>query len=268
MSHSLITVTVQEMYGYPLLNEAELDAALSQSLNPRSPELLLEKMAALDLPQAPHILDAGCRDGRYSVRLAEQLNAHVHGADLVMANLGRRKKPAPAAVSYSQADLQQLPLKTAVFDAIFCRDVLGHIPDLTATFREFARLLKPNGHLLIYSTFATPLLHPDEAAQVLPALATANEGMSAQLVEETAVLAGFTLREKDIVGSEWREYWEENGERRTSQQLLLISRMRRNREALIAQIGETDYAIELANALWGVYQMLGKLEPTIYLFQK
>ena len=32
-------------------------------------------------------------------------------------------------------------------------------------------------------------------------------------------------------------------------------------------MGDDDYAIELANCLWGVYQMIGKLSPAIYVLR-
>ena len=43
--------------------------------------------------------------------------------------------------------------------------------------------------------------------------------------------------------------------------------MRRNREQLIADYGEQDWASEMANCHWGVYQMLGKLSPVVYTLE-
>ena len=72
----------------------------------------------------------------------------------------------------------------------------------------------------------------------------------------------------DVIGSEWREAWEEDGSRRTSGQLLHAARLLRAADDLRADLGETSYRIELANALWGVCQMIGKLEPRIYVLRK
>ena len=92
--------------------------------------------------------------------------------------------------------------------------------------------------------------------------------MSFDTVERAFTANGLLLFEKDVIGSEWREWWEENGINTTSKQLLQIARMRRDRERLIGEIGEAIYEVELANCYWGVYQMLGKLEPTSYILMK
>ena len=84
----------------------------------------------------------------------------------------------------------------------------------------------------------------------------------------TAQSVGLAITEKDVVASEWREFWEENGCRKTANQLLRIARMRRNREALISFLDETHYNVEIADCLWGVYQMIGKLCPTAYVLKK
>ncbi len=42
----------------------------------------------------------------------------------------------------------RLPFPDASFDAIFCRQVLHHIPDLFVAMRDFFRLLKPGGVVL------------------------------------------------------------------------------------------------------------------------
>lgn len=55
---------------------------------------------------------------------------------------------------------------------------------------------------------------------------------------------------------------------KTSEQLLRIARIHRNRAELLRRIGEKDYNVEMADCLWGVYQMLGKLCPTVYVVEK
>jgi hypothetical protein len=36
----------------------------------------------------------------------------------------------------------------------------------------------------------------------------------------------------------------------------------------VEQAGAANHQIELANDLWGVYQMLGKLCPTLYVLER
>ena len=41
--------------------------------------------------------------------------------------------------------LSALPAEAAAFDAVFCRQVLHHVPDVAATMRALSRLLRPGG---------------------------------------------------------------------------------------------------------------------------
>jgi SAM-dependent methyltransferase len=52
--------------------------------------------------------------------------------------------------------------------AIWCRDVLEHVPDLAAVFGEFRRVLRPDGHAVIYQMTATDWLEPAEAERLWP----------------------------------------------------------------------------------------------------
>ena len=83
--------------------------------------------------------------------------------------------------------------------------------------------------MLVYQTFATSLLEPNEAVHLYPALAVAPTSMTFALVEQAWQAANLQLLERDEIGSEWREWWEENGVNTTSKQLLQMARMRRDR---------------------------------------
>ncbi|MCX5772155.1 MAG: class I SAM-dependent methyltransferase, partial [Candidatus Hydrogenedentes bacterium] len=46
------------------------------------------------------------------------------------------------------ADMSRLPLRPAAFDAVFANAAIHHTPDLDATLREAARVLKPGGRIM------------------------------------------------------------------------------------------------------------------------
>lgn len=53
------------------------------------------------------------------------------------------------------SDITAIPLTDASVDAIMCTEVFEHIPDPIAAVKEFNRLLKPGGYLLITAPFAS-----------------------------------------------------------------------------------------------------------------
>lgn len=61
----------------------------------------------------------------------------------------------------AQANLAQLPYESGKFDRVFCISVLEHLDTGTMlrAFREFARVLKPDGQLI--ATFDVPEMRPD-----------------------------------------------------------------------------------------------------------
>jgi SAM-dependent methyltransferase len=53
------------------------------------------------------------------------------------------------------SDITQIPASDASFDAILCSEVLEHVPEPTHALSEFARLLKPNGTLILTAPFSS-----------------------------------------------------------------------------------------------------------------
>lgn len=92
-------------------------------------------------------LDAACGTGRYSTFLAER-GHRVIGVDQseAMLEVARRKL---AAADFRHGDLTQLPLHDNSVDAVVCALALVHVGDLRPALREFARVLRPAGRLVI-----------------------------------------------------------------------------------------------------------------------
>ncbi len=53
-----------------------------------------------------------------------------------------------------------------------------------------------------------------------------------------------------------------------SHELLQLSRLRRRRERIVETAGEEIYGHIESNLHWGVYQLLGKLLPIVWLLRK
>jgi SAM-dependent methyltransferase len=266
-------LSVEEMYGEWPVSPERVEAALNRSLHPRGSSSLFDNIASLGLAPGAKALDIGARDARYSLTLAERFEFDVLAVDPVGRHLEEARSliaasPESARIVLKQGVIEQIPADSESFDLVFCRDVLSHVDDLEAALDECFRVLAPAGRMVVYQTFATSLMEPGEAARLYPDLAVVPASMDPARLEAGAVGAGFTIEDIDVISSEWREAWEEDGTLRTSRALLHAARLLRGRERLESEIGEVAYRVELANALWGVYQMIGKLEPRVYTLGK
>ena len=95
------------------------------------------------------VLDAGCADGQHSAWLADR-GARVVALDAseAMVRLARERLGERARVL--QADLTRpLPLPDASADVILSSLTLHYLEDWNAPLREFSRVLRPGGRLIV-----------------------------------------------------------------------------------------------------------------------
>lgn len=107
------------------------------------------------------VLDFGCGGGGLThalgLRFAEVVGIDIHPAKLQYAQRESRER-AVRNVRFVAYRGSALPFHAGAFDALFCVDVVEHLPVLDRFFAEFYRVLAPGGLLLI--TFGPPWLHP------------------------------------------------------------------------------------------------------------
>ncbi len=101
-----------------------------------------------------HVLDAGCGVGGTSCWLAQQRGATVVGITLVPDQVKRARAIAErrgvgAQATFEVADYSCIPYPDASFDVVWAQESLCHSPDKQATYREFYRVLRPGGRLVI-----------------------------------------------------------------------------------------------------------------------
>lgn len=105
------------------------------------------------LKPGERVLDAGCGEGRASLRLAEKYGADVTGIDMVPQALGvarKRARNTTAKVEYLEGDYNRLPFDDGTFDMVFTLETFTHTSDPHATLRELWRVLKPGGRIVIF----------------------------------------------------------------------------------------------------------------------
>lgn len=261
-------ITVEEMYGDWEYEPAV--AALERSLNPRPALSIFDTVESLGIGADDRVLDIGGRDGFHALLMAERFGCRVMSVDPAPANIADGLKRVAEheygdRVEIVQGAIEEIPADNDSFDLVFSRDMMGHVADRAAGLAECARVLKLGGAMVVHGVFATELLEPREAELVCAATATVPENMDAALFEEQAIGAGFAIESLDLIGSEW---YEASQEARTAPNYAMqISRLRRARDELLAELGEMAYRSMYGNALWGVYILIGKLETRLYVLR-
>jgi len=150
-----------------------------------------------------HVLDAGCGIGGSSIWLAENRDANVVGISPVQSQLVRARKSVLRRrvgdqVHLVRGDYANTSFPDQTFDVVWAMESLCHAPSKARVYKEFFRILKPGGRLVIaeYMRKARPLDVENEqlvrdwlASWAIPDIDTADHH------EQVASAAGF----RDIV---------------------------------------------------------------------
>jgi SAM-dependent methyltransferase len=118
------------------------------------------KAALAELPKGAKILDAGAGELQYK-KFCEHLEyvsqdfcqyeGSGDGRGLQMGGWDTSKIDIVC-------DITNIPEKDSSFDAILCTEVFEHIPEPLVALKEFSRLLKPGGKLILTAPFGS-LVH-------------------------------------------------------------------------------------------------------------
>jgi SAM-dependent methyltransferase len=110
------------------------------------PEVLQNLVEAGGLGPASNVLDVGCGTGNYTAALEETIHCSCWGLDPSEQMLTKARERAPSA--YFQAGrAEQLDFSAESFDLVFSVDVIHHVNDRPAFFREAYRVLKKGGQV-------------------------------------------------------------------------------------------------------------------------
>jgi SAM-dependent methyltransferase len=109
----------------------------------------LGKALGHEPPRYARALEIGAGTGYFSLNL---LRAGVIGEAVatdispgMLRKLERSAAELGVSVETAACEAAELPFEDASFDLVFGHAVLHHLPDLTAAFREFRRVLRPGG---------------------------------------------------------------------------------------------------------------------------
>jgi demethylmenaquinone methyltransferase/2-methoxy-6-polyprenyl-1,4-benzoquinol methylase len=113
-------------------------------------------IADLYLPSGSRGLDVGCGVGLYTLWLAEAVGpqGQVLGIDAVPERVAAAQHLVGAVLAPEQLALQMgdgtaIATADSVFDWVWCGDVLHHIDDPVLALKEFIRVVRPGGRIII-----------------------------------------------------------------------------------------------------------------------
>ena len=248
---------------------ADGDELLRRSLEPRSPEMLVEAPGWLGLGAGQLVLDAGSRDGSYAIALAQRYDCRVVGVDLVLSGLPKggafdAAAGTAARVALVRGDIEALPLASGACDLVWCRDTISCLGDCARALRECARVLRPGGGMVLYAVFTTDRLEPGDRALVVEGLGNSAASMHEPTVEAAIAAAGFSIVRRERIGTEWTEHRLEQNPAYLTKGLLELARLTRDRDHLEARLGTLWYQRAIAFDLWRLQIALGRLVPVLY----
>jgi ubiquinone/menaquinone biosynthesis C-methylase UbiE len=247
-------------------------ARLDESLDPRGPDMLYDH-AAEHIAEHATVLDAGCRDAAHLIELArrhpgmtgigvEPVTVHVERAIAAVGEAGLAHR-----ITIHQGVVHEVPAPDQSIDFVWSRDVLVQVDDLVGGLRGLHRVMTDEARLLVYSSFVTDRLDGVDLAMMRRHLGWLEDNVRREQMEAAFVSAGFAVERAEEIGTEWREYAEECTQP-ASRALLRLSRLRRQRDALVEWRGQEVYDHIEANLHYEVFLFLGKLEPVIHLLRK
>ena len=115
------------------------------------------KKTLKQIPSGSRILDAGAGEQKY-----KKFCTHLNYVSQDFAQYdGKGDGKALQTTTWNTSnldiisDITSIPEPDASFDAIICIEVLEHLPEPVLAIKEFSRLLKPDGYLILTAPFCS-----------------------------------------------------------------------------------------------------------------
>ena len=112
------------------------------------------KLKASTIPRGARILDVGAGSCPYRSHF-DHCDYRTHDFEKLGPNQLRDKR-GYGTLDYV-GDICSIPVEAASFDVVLCTEVLEHVPEPIRAVKEFSRILKPGGQLLLTAPLGSGL---------------------------------------------------------------------------------------------------------------
>jgi SAM-dependent methyltransferase len=134
---------------FPNYDDIDSEATLME----KATRGVFARLLGEQIPQGALVLEVGCGTGQLTNFLGMHYNRRVFGSDMCLHSLrlanGFRERCRIKNAGFTQMNLFRPAFKPGVFDLVVSNGVLHHTADPRGAFESIARLVKPNGVIII-----------------------------------------------------------------------------------------------------------------------
>jgi len=110
------------------------------------------KEEAKKVPKGAKVLDVGCGTAPYRT-LFSHCDYKTHDFKQLNSSQNRAGKSYYKKIDYV-SDITKIPVEDNYFDVVICTEVLEHVPEPILALKEFSRIVKPGGIVLLSAPLA------------------------------------------------------------------------------------------------------------------
>jgi SAM-dependent methyltransferase len=232
-------------------------------------EVLYELAGKSGINSESVVLDVGCGKGRHACAIARRFSCLVLAMDpldhcLSLAGETARQEGVAELVEFRRGDMHMLPVADRSVDLVCCVDVFNHAENPSATLLEFARVLKPGGVVFNCSALATPALESGEQEWLCRTLSLNPDTLFPGNFEQILASSGLRVQVEGSTTETGSKFLEPVGED-DYRYVKRLAHMARDERHLVEVLGEEDYQMLKAHALWNTYLLIGKITYHVWV---
>ena len=253
----------------------KVDDVLSAAAEPQDTttlDVLFDLAQEAGVDQTTTVLDVGCATGWRSRELIRRTGCQVDGIEFLPQLVGWGREQIEEEgftdrLRIEEGTILDLARADESYDVVWCTDVFGIIAELDRAIDECARVLTAGGQLISYVSLATSRMAPFEQDELDRAQGSVSTSMNRENLERSFE-RHFSIERRIVIGGQHSQCSIEQGDDQTLENLVRASRLLTWPERYRPIHGDTAYRAALTEALWGAYQLLGKIDLTAYLLRK